>query len=120
MDACYAAGYWRCGDHRSGLAVLLLYGVAAAADRPAHREPARNGRTTPTAGCVGSSSQLTIARYARRRNRQDEGLGGAAGTVLDPGGAAARRQHRRGGARDGEFRTDAPAARQSARKLAGR
>ena len=37
-------------------------------------------------------------------DRQDQELGAAAGAGGDPGRAAARREHRRGGARHGEFR----------------
>ena len=42
----------------------------------------------------------------------------AAGAGGDPGRAAARREHRRGGARHGEFRAVAAAAGQAARRLA--
>ena len=59
-----------------------------------------------------------MSRHARRRNRQDQELDRDAGADHRPGRAAARREHRRGGARHGQFRAGAAAPGQAARRLA--
>ena len=86
----------------------------------AARHRVRSAIDTFCADRLGVRHRSERRNHARRRDRQDQGMGGAAGAVRDPGRAAACRQYRRGGARDGEFRADAAAARQAAQGLAGR
>jgi tRNA/rRNA methyltransferase len=61
-----------------------------------------------------------VKRDVRFGHRQDQIGRRSGGAYCHSGRAAARREHRHGGAGDGQFRADAVANRQSARRLAER